>query len=120
MKKSILVFFSFICMLLVFQKSWVWIDYELNIDWYMENCVNKDKPQMHCDGKCQMTKEADKSPTMTWVKVASEFIGVLPHFALTTIAFFTTPVKIFIHQSSNFFFEFYSNILKPPALAYSI
>jgi len=38
----------------------VW-DYFMNYDDIVENkCVNKDKPQMHCNGKCHLRKELKK------------------------------------------------------------
>jgi hypothetical protein len=32
-------------------------DYYINTKAFAANCVNKDKPQMHCDGKCQLQKK---------------------------------------------------------------
>lgn len=32
-------------------------NYYLNRTAYSENCENKDKPWMHCNGKCQMRKQ---------------------------------------------------------------
>lgn len=35
--------------------------YELNIDYIIKNyCVNKDKPEMHCNGKCYLNKQLNK------------------------------------------------------------
>ncbi len=33
------------------------VDYFANTAKYAKNCVNKAKPQMHCNGKCQMMKK---------------------------------------------------------------
>ncbi len=32
-------------------------DYDIDTAAYIKNCVNKDKPWMHCNGKCQLHKE---------------------------------------------------------------
>ena len=32
-------------------------DYYINTAMFAENCINKDKPQMHCNGKCQLQKK---------------------------------------------------------------
>lgn len=32
-------------------------DYYLNTAAYAQNCINKDKPMMHCNGRCQMAKK---------------------------------------------------------------
>lgn len=39
-----------------FQQSLVLADYTLETEKYMEFCENKEKPEMHCDGKCQLGK----------------------------------------------------------------
>ncbi|AUS04469.1 hypothetical protein [Pseudotamlana carrageenivorans] len=36
--------------------------YELNIDYIIENyCVNKEKPEFHCNGKCHLAKQLQQS-----------------------------------------------------------
>lgn len=40
-----------------FSKSFVMADYYTNTSKYAKNCVNKAKPKMHCNGKCQMMKK---------------------------------------------------------------
>lgn len=34
--------------------------YYINKSPYIANCINKDKPLMHCNGKCQLNKQIDK------------------------------------------------------------
>lgn len=34
-----------------------YLDYEINREVFLKECINKDKPEMHCDGKCQLEKE---------------------------------------------------------------
>jgi hypothetical protein len=50
------------CMLLglllqTFQGFAIMGDYYLNTSAYAKNCINKARPQMHCNGKCQMMKK---------------------------------------------------------------
>jgi hypothetical protein len=33
------------------------LDYYTHTDKYAKDCINKDKPAMHCNGKCQMMKK---------------------------------------------------------------
>lgn len=40
-----------------FSNSFIIVDYYTNTNAYAKNCENKDKPQMHCNGKCQMMKK---------------------------------------------------------------
>ena len=40
-------------------SKWMWVlDYQLNKEYIAENlCINKAKPQLHCNGKCQLAKK---------------------------------------------------------------
>lgn len=40
-----------------FNRSFVVYDYLTNTGSYAKNCINKAKPKMHCNGKCQMIKK---------------------------------------------------------------
>ncbi|HUQ97312.1 MAG TPA: hypothetical protein VM010_06580 [Chitinophagaceae bacterium] len=49
-------------------SQWVWvIDYQLNKNYIAKNlCINKAKPKLHCNGKCQLSKkiaEEEKAKT---------------------------------------------------------
>ncbi len=56
----------FVALLMLIKPLWPVAEYVMNYD-YIVNvlCENKDKPQMHCDGKCflskQLAKESEKS-----------------------------------------------------------
>ena len=43
-----------------FAKGIIILDYGLNIQSYIQNCINKTKPQMQCNGKCGMYKKLEK------------------------------------------------------------
>ena len=55
------IFSSFLLVLMLFNQfynSVVWIRYELNMDEITELfCINKDKPELMCNGKCHVSKE---------------------------------------------------------------
>jgi hypothetical protein len=40
-----------------FSRTWVVADYWLNTGYYAARCENKARPEMHCNGKCQMMKK---------------------------------------------------------------
>jgi hypothetical protein len=40
-----------------FSKAFVVIDYYTNKAVYEKSCINKMRPMMHCNGKCQMMKK---------------------------------------------------------------
>jgi len=41
----------------IFSRALIVADYYANTGKYAVNCVNKAKPMMHCNGKCQMMKK---------------------------------------------------------------
>ncbi|CAN5718003.1 hypothetical protein BH10BAC2_BH10BAC2_17520 [soil metagenome] len=43
-----------------FSNAIIVADYYINTESFAANCENKDKPQLHCNGKCQMTKQLEK------------------------------------------------------------
>ncbi|MBL7701610.1 MAG: hypothetical protein JNM14_05135 [Ferruginibacter sp.] len=40
-----------------FAGPFVMLDYYLNTAAYVKNCINKARPKMHCNGKCQAMKK---------------------------------------------------------------
>jgi len=40
-----------------FYKAFIVFDYAANTKAYAKNCINKARPKMHCNGKCQMMKK---------------------------------------------------------------
>lgn len=43
-----------------FSNALIVADYYINTESFAVNCENKDKPQLHCNGQCQMTKQLEK------------------------------------------------------------
>jgi len=41
----------------IFCQTVILLDYYANKTAYAENCINKARPKMHCNGKCQMMKK---------------------------------------------------------------
>jgi hypothetical protein len=58
-----------------FSKLFVVLEYNLNKDFIAKNlCINKAKPKLHCNGKCQMMKklaeeEKQNSPNNSTTKI---------------------------------------------------
>ncbi|WP_346238387.1 hypothetical protein ABDK00_008945 [Niabella insulamsoli] len=36
---------------------WLYVDYEINRARYEKNCINKARPKLKCNGKCQLAKK---------------------------------------------------------------
>ena len=63
-----------------FNQEWYYLGYLLQKKAYMEQCVNKARPQMHCNGKCLLMKqigEQEKKEQAPALKFASR-VEVLP------------------------------------------
>jgi hypothetical protein len=55
---KLLVFFLAIAFFAqTFSKGLIVANYYANTSAYAKNCINKVKPQMHCNGKCQLMKK---------------------------------------------------------------
>ena len=47
-----------------FSRYLIVADYYLNTSAYLENCINKDKPELRCNGRCQLCKKLhQENPT---------------------------------------------------------
>ncbi len=79
MKSFSIYILSFIILIASFQNSLLFLDYNINRNFYETHCVNKDKPEMNCHGKCEIKKESEK-PTSPFnlVKIGFEF-NILPN-----------------------------------------
>lgn len=56
-RKVIALIFLLAFIVQTFSAPFVMLDYYTNTGAYAKNCVNKTKPKMHCNGKCQMMKK---------------------------------------------------------------
>ena len=85
-----------------FQNSLFVIDYEINRDFYEIHCMNKDKPELECHGKCQIKKESEKtSNPFSQVKYSFEFniLASAPfEFFVEKQAFLNTESTIFSYR----------------------
>jgi len=103
-----------------FSKLVVVIEYNLNKDYIAKNfCINRFKPKMHCNGKCQMMKrlaEDEKQnstnhPNTTRIKVQDLVLSdqitrpVLPALPCTALSYneeppllkYTSPIRFIFH-----------------------
>jgi len=78
MKSITTIILSIILFGASFQNSLFIIDYKINQDFYEIHCVNKEKPNLKCHGKCQIQMESEKSTNpFNLVKYSFEF-NILP------------------------------------------
>ena len=90
--------------------------YYINTSAYALNCVNKSKPQMHCNGKCQLQKKLDtqnndkqstekKSDTGSEVLSSKTFFATLERLAARNCSpqYFPVNNTITVDKSFSFF-----------------
>ncbi len=80
-----------------FNKSFVVYDYLTNTGSYAKNCINKAKPKMHCNGKCQMMKKLQQEEKKD--QQDPDRKGENKIYVLSSKSFFTT-VPPFIFSAS--------------------
>ncbi|HTG55920.1 MAG TPA: hypothetical protein VL943_06625 [Niabella sp.] len=85
-----------------FGNVWLWIDYKVNLEKYAKNCINKARPMLKCNGKCQLAKkiqeeetkkqqEAEKgAPKIDYSLSSKHFFLTVDHFAIRTFRYFYT------------------------------
>lgn len=60
LRQLVAFFVLVIFMAQTFSNAIIVADYYTNTASFAAQCENKDKPQMHCNGQCQMVKQMEK------------------------------------------------------------
>lgn len=96
------------------------MDYQLRLPEYLAKCINKDKPELHCNGQCvlmQKIKEKEKKETKEHMLVY-EFSAYYVHKEYTLFDAFhfneESRDKVFIHYLMDYSFNYYTSIFRPP------
>jgi hypothetical protein len=112
----ILVFFA-----QTFSGYLIAADYYVNPQKFIQNCINKSKPEMKCKGKCQMMKkikEVEKKNTESGTdEEASSQIVFLFDFPLensNNYIFNTSHEKFLIYPSNISLSDFIYSVFQPP------
>ncbi len=59
----------------------IFADYELRKDFIIKNyCINKSRPELHCDGKCYLAKQLEKAEQEDQKQATGNFITKLLSF----------------------------------------
>ncbi len=43
-----------------FYRSIMAVEYQIHLPDYIAKCINKDKPQLHCNGQCELMKKIEE------------------------------------------------------------
>lgn len=61
MKSFVTISLALLVLLQSFSRVWIVMDYQINKDFIAKVlCINQDKPQLQCEGKCQLAKQLKK------------------------------------------------------------
>jgi hypothetical protein len=103
-----------------FSKTFVVMDYYANTAAFAQNCENKARPAMHCNGKCQMMKKlkqqekkeaenAERKGSLQMEVISSKaFFASIPHITTTT-------QQHFFVRNNNSVHDIAAAIFHPPA-----
>lgn len=109
-------------LVIIFQPLIPFVVYHFNYNFIVQNeCVNRDKPSMHCNGKCFLHKQLDdvfegnqKHPQNLSLRdfKFSEFTEQSQGFSLACPIIVSAKPIAFDHNHYNF--NLHSNIFRPP------
>ena len=122
MKKVVSVVLAILIVVLSFKDVFVFADFYWNQDFIAKTlCINKDKPEMKCNGKCHLSKvikeiqdQEDKSPDSKEENRFSTVYVVAPLSSFT----FNNPTIInkrsFFIKNETYIFNFLNKVFHPP------
>jgi len=98
------------------------VEYVINYDYISKVlCINKDKPELNCNGKCHLMKklEQQQEDDFNSLQINMEeypigFVSVL-HILDKKPINITKRKKIFSYKS-NYYFSFHQEIFNPPTI----
>ena len=119
MFKGVLYTLTTLCVFLFSQgEALIYLDYRLNQSYYETYCLNKDKPELKCEGKCQMAEQQsqDGESRLGLTKLSLEFHYVLsePSYALVEEGVFKSIQVVTQHPSQRIFTQDHTPICEPP------
>ena len=122
MKYTIVILLFTALIAQTFSRSIAMADYMVNLEAYKNACVNKAKPMMHCNGKCQMLKkmkkqEGDNGTNATVPKFNQ------PDYVLSSKSFFPILEFAYIQNCNSFYMQdqskfsnnYLASIFRPPS-----
>ncbi len=86
----------------VFIQTIMLLDYSLEKEAYIEQyCENKDKPELHCEGHCHLSKELKMASNDTSKQSENNTLAVVFIFSFQDLIRLTPPVSLFQEVLSN-------------------
>ncbi len=103
------------------RKNIILISYLTNTEVYQKKCVNKARPKMHCNGKCQMAKKMQeednaeqKDPGKGFKYADFSFIKTPGFTGVEQAMLFDSYSKVFLQLSIGYTIERSRSFFRPP------
>ncbi len=126
MKYTIVILLFTALLAQTFSRSLAMADYLVNLETYKKNCVNKAKPMLHCNGKCQMLKKMKKQEGSNGTNAPAPKFNQI-EVVLSSKSFFPSLEIISLKNKSNYFTfnspvisDHFSSLFRPPSDCNSI
>jgi hypothetical protein len=116
------IFLTFSIFVQTFSTLFIKADFYLNRAYIAKNfCVNKDKPMMHCDGKCYLSKKitAQEKQDQQSPVSKNERFDMAPFFVPKPFAIkntLTISKSRYFIRNENSTLSFHSSIFHPPSV----
>ncbi|MDB2462592.1 hypothetical protein N9W61_00595 [Algibacter sp.] len=124
MHKTAATFFVLLYMVAMLRPIQPYVEYVLNQDYIAEFlCINKDKPELQCNGKCHLVKELEKQqenePNALRISKENYPIGFVFIYEIQPLRTFSNLEKNIINTSYQKLYQFdynYSAFQPPDAV----
>jgi hypothetical protein len=108
-----------------FSRSIAMADYMVNLETYKKACINKAKPKLQCNGKCQMLKKVKKqegdseaSAPVLKLNQLEVVLSSKSFFPTYLVATYYTSQNYKIHFKINYKSNYCSSIFHPPSFLF--
>lgn len=122
MKAFVAILLLFAMTAQLFNGDFIILDYYTHQQEYEALCVNKDKPQMHCNGRCQMGKQlqrahqhkTDNPDDVANYRVSVTFYCAIDAFHFDWVASYHSKMKVLFSLTEPLVQRNLSAIFRPP------
>ncbi len=96
-------------------------NYLINQDYIAEFlCINKDKPELECNGKCYLAEQLkkaseEKEKNLPAIAMEEYPIGIILLTSFQTIETTETPQKANFHYTNSYTFSYLNSVFHPPS-----
>lgn len=103
-----------------FYRSIMTVEYQIHLPEYIAKCINKDQPQLHCNGQCVLMKKIEEKENKEAKKslVVYEYSSLYVHSAHIALALHKpqeeTNQNLFSPYLVDYRFNYHTAIFRPP------